>query len=97
MAEEIKANQNPEPGAPAGRKVIVYSTDTCPYCRMVKDYLTQKGVAFTEINLSQNREAIKQMIDKSGQMGVPVTLIDDEVILGYNRARLEQIFTQPAA
>ena len=75
----------------ADKKVIVYSTPTCPYCKRVKDYLTQKGVAFSDYNVAEDREKAKEMIDKSKQMGVPVIVIDNDVVVGFNQAKLDSL------
>ncbi|MGB2814473.1 MAG: Uxx-star family glutaredoxin-like (seleno)protein [Dehalococcoidales bacterium] len=75
----------------ADKKVIVYSTPTCPYCKRVKDYLTQKGVAFSDYNVAEDREKAKEMIDKSKQMGVPVIVIGDDVVVGFNQAKLDSL------
>ncbi|MBI5347515.1 MAG: glutathione S-transferase N-terminal domain-containing protein [Candidatus Aenigmarchaeota archaeon] len=71
-------------------KVIVYSTPTCPYCYMVKDYLKEKGVSFEEIDVSRDREAAKHMIKKSGQMSVPQIEINGKIIVGFNKAAMEK-------
>ena len=75
----------------ADKKVIVYSTPTCPYCKRVKDYLTQKGVSFSDYNVAEDREKAKEMIDKSKQMGVPVIIIDNDVVVGFNQAKLDSL------
>ena len=75
----------------ADKKVIVYSTPTCPYCKRVKDYLTQKGVSFSDYNVAEDREKAKEMIDKSKQMGVPVIVIDNDVVVGFNQAKLDSL------
>ena len=75
----------------ADKKVIVYSTPTCPYCKRVKDYLTQKGVSFSDYNVAEDREKAKEMIDKSKQMGVPVIVIDGDVVVGFNQAKLDSL------
>jgi len=64
--------------------VKVYSTPTCPWCHKTKDYLKQKKVLFEDIDVSSNRKAADEMIDKSGQMGVPVIDIDGEIIIGFD-------------
>ncbi|PIT85504.1 NrdH-redoxin [Candidatus Micrarchaeota archaeon CG10_big_fil_rev_8_21_14_0_10_59_7] len=64
--------------------VKVYSTPTCPYCVMAKDYLKKNGVEFEDIDVSQDAAAAEQMIRKSGQTGVPVVEIDGEMIVGFN-------------
>ena len=75
----------------ADKKVIVYSTPTCPYCKRVKDYLTQKGVSFSDYNVAEDREKAKEMIDKSKQMGVPVIVVGDDVVVGFNQAKLDSL------
>ena len=71
-------------------KVIVYSTPTCVYCRMAKDFFKKHGINFTEINVLVDEEARREMADKSHQMGVPVIDIDGEVFVGFNRVDLEK-------
>ena len=65
-------------------EVKVYSTKTCPWCYKVKDFLKDNKVEFEDIDVSQNHEAAHEMIEKSGQMGVPVIDIDGEIIIGFN-------------
>ncbi len=77
------------------KKVVIYSTPTCPYCKRAKDYLSRKGIPYTDINVAQDREKAKEMIQKSGQMGVPVIIIDDnEIIVGFNQALLDKLLSQ---
>ena len=75
----------------ADKKVMVYSTPTCPYCKRVKDYLTQKGVSFSDYNVAEDREKAKEMIEKSKQMGVPVIVVGDDVVVGFNQAKLDSL------
>ena len=63
-------------------KVIVYSTPSCPYCTMVKDFLKENNIEFETYDVSQDQEKGKEMIEKSGQTGVPVIDIDGEIIAG---------------
>ncbi len=65
-------------------KVKVYTTPTCPFCYLVKQFLKDHGIEFEEVDVSKDREAAREMIEKSGQMGVPVTEIDGKIIVGYN-------------
>lgn len=65
-------------------KVKVYSTPTCPYCHMTKQFLKQNKIEFEDIDVSRNREAATEMIEKSGQMGVPVIDIDGKIIVGFD-------------
>jgi glutaredoxin-like YruB-family protein len=64
--------------------VKIYTTTTCPYCRLAKAYLTKKKIPFTEINVTGNRAAAEEMVKKSGQYGVPVLDIHGTIIIGYD-------------
>lgn len=66
-------------------EVRLYSTPTCPYCRMAKDFLQKEGVSFTVVDVSEDEEAAREMVEKSGQMGVPVMEVGDTVIVGFDR------------
>jgi len=77
----------------ADKKVVIYSTPTCPYCKRAKDYLSRRGIPYTDINVAQDREKAKEMIQKSGQMGVPVITIDNEIIVGFNQVLLERLLS----
>jgi len=78
----------------ADKKVVIYSTPTCPYCKRAKDYLSRKGIPYTDINVAEDREKAKEMIQKSGQMGVPVIIIgDNEIVVGFNQALLDKLLS----
>lgn len=70
--------------------VTVYSTDTCPHCVAAKDYLSQKGVDYTEKNVQNDTDARKELMSM-GHMGVPVIVVDEEEIVGFDRARLDEL------
>ena len=70
--------------------IKVYSTPTCPYCHMLKDFLKEKGVEFQDINVAEDVEAAKQMVEKSGQMGVPQTEINGKIIIGFDKSAIEK-------
>lgn len=70
--------------------VTVYSTPTCGYCRMAKNYLKEKNVAFTEYNVAANSEKAQEMVRKSGQMGVPVLDVNGKIIIGFDRGAIDQ-------
>lgn len=74
--------------------IKIYTTPTCGYCRHAKDYLRQRGVEFTEYDVSVDRNAAEEMVAKSGQMGVPVIVADEEVIVGFDRPRLDQLLSK---
>ena len=71
------------------KNITIYSTPSCTYCHMAKDYLTEKGIAFTDYNVGADLERRKEMIDKSGQMGVPVIDIDGDIMVGFDKSELE--------
>ncbi len=72
-------------------KVLVYSTPTCPYCQKVKEYLKENNINFENFNVSENKEKLEEMQDKSGQMGVPVVDIDGEIIKGFDKEKLAEL------
>ncbi len=72
--------------------VKLYSTQNCPYCRLTKAYLEKLGVVYENIDVGINRLAAKEMIELSGQYGVPVIVVDNEVITGFNTDRLNELF-----
>jgi glutaredoxin 3 len=65
-------------------KVKVYSTPTCPWCHRAKEFLNEIKVEFEDINVAEDQKAAEEMVDKSGQRGVPVIEIDGEIIIGFN-------------
>ncbi len=71
------------------KRVTVYSTGTCPYCHMAKEYLRSKNVPFEDVDVGSDRARAQEMIDKSGQMGVPVLDIGGKIIIGFNRAEID--------
>jgi len=71
------------------KKVTVYSTPTCPYCVMAKEYLKSKSVPFDDVNVAMDRARAQEMIDKSGQMGVPVLDIGGKIIIGFDRTAID--------
>lgn len=70
--------------------VIVYSTQTCPYCVIAKNYLKEKGIEFEDINVNADEKKAKEMIEKSGQMGVPVLDINGKIIIGFDKKAIDK-------
>jgi glutaredoxin-like YruB-family protein len=70
--------------------VTVYSTTTCPFCTMVKDWLKDKGVSYDDVNVGTDQDKAKEMMDKSGQMGVPVIDVEGTVVIGFDKPKLEE-------
>jgi len=70
--------------------VIVYSTSSCPYCTMVKDFLKKKGVSFENYDVGVDRRRAEEMVRKSGQMGVPVVDVNGKILVGYRPSEIER-------
>ena len=70
-------------------EVRIYSTPTCPYCKMAKEYFQSKGIEYEEIDVSDPEKA-KEMMQKSGQMGVPQIEINGKIIVGFNQAAIDE-------
>ncbi|MFH1065895.1 MAG: glutaredoxin domain-containing protein [Nanoarchaeota archaeon] len=71
-------------------KVKVYTTPTCPYCDMAKQFLREHNVKFEAVDVSKDRAAAADMIKESGQMGVPVIMVDKQCIIGFDRPALKK-------
>lgn len=71
-------------------RVKVYSTPTCPYCAMAKDFLKAQGVDFEDIDVASDRDAAAYIVEKSGQMAVPIIEIDGEIIVGFDREAISK-------
>ncbi len=72
------------------KKVIIYSTPTCPYCHMAKEYFTANNVKYQDINVAADHKAAQDMIKKSGQMGVPVIDIGGTIIVGFDKPAIKK-------
>jgi glutaredoxin 3 len=76
------------------RKVEIYSTESCHFCHLAKDFFTDNKIPFTDYNVGSDMAKRTEMVGKSGQMGVPVIVIDDqEVIVGFDRNKLSKLIT----
>jgi glutaredoxin-like YruB-family protein len=73
------------------RSVVVYSTPTCGPCKAAKAFLASKGVAFQEVNVAEDLEGREALIRQTGQLAVPVIVVGDEIVLGFNRPRLAEV------
>ncbi|MBU1853317.1 MAG: glutathione S-transferase N-terminal domain-containing protein [Candidatus Omnitrophica bacterium] len=71
------------------KKVTVYGTSTCPYCIRAKQFLKDHSIDFEDIDIGINQEKAQEMIQKSGQMGVPVLDIGGEIIIGFDKPKIE--------
>jgi len=73
------------------KQVTIYTTPTCVYCKMTKDFFQKNNVQYTEHNVAADAAKRDEMIDKSSQMGVPVIDIDGEIIIGFDQKKLSQL------
>lgn len=71
-------------------KVKIFSTPTCPYCNAAKEFFKEEGIDFENIDVSQDRAAADEMVEKSGQMGVPVIDIDGKILVGFDQGKIEE-------
>ncbi|MEW6222898.1 MAG: glutaredoxin family protein [Candidatus Hadarchaeota archaeon] len=76
-------------------EVVVYTTPTCPFCMMAKDFLKNNKVDYMEINVAEDRKAVMEMMKKSGQMGVPVLDIGGEIVVGFDRDAIKKALKIP--
>ncbi len=72
------------------KQVKVYSTKTCPHCVRAKEYLSDNKIEFEDIDVAEDQEKAREMVDLTGQMGVPVIVIDGEAIVGFDRAKIQK-------
>lgn len=80
------------------KTVTIYTTPTCHFCQMSKEFFKANNVQYTEYNVAADLEKRQEMIEKSGQMGVPVVFIGDEMIIGFDKKKFEsELGLTPAA
>ena len=72
-------------------RIVVFSTPNCGWCRKLKDYLREKGFRFKEIDVSKDQKAAQDVVRKTGHMGVPVTLINNRPIVGFNKTEIDRL------
>jgi glutaredoxin-like YruB-family protein len=75
--------------------VTLYTTPTCGWCHAVKDYLHSRSIPFDEVDVAADQARAREMVQKTGQYGVPVIDIDGEVIVGFDRPRLDALLKTP--
>ena len=72
-------------------KVEIYTTSTCHYCHLAKEYFKEHNIEYTEHDVAADMEARTEMIEKSGQMGVPVIFINDSIVIGFDQDKIEEL------
>ena len=80
---------NPSPKPASGHRVIVFSTPTCPWCNRAKGYLRSRSIPFRDVDVSRDPVAARDLVRRTGQMGVPVIEIDGRPIVGFDQPRID--------
>lgn len=75
------------------KKITIYTTQTCGFCKMAKNYFKENNVEFDEKDVTTDVSLQQEMIEKSGQMGVPVIMVDDQIVIGFDKPRLQELIT----
>lgn len=78
-------------------KIIIYTTPTCVYCKMTKDFFKEHGVVYEEKNVATDMAARGEMVEKSSQMAVPVIDIDGEIVVGFDKEELSKLLNIPSS
>ena len=73
------------------KNVVIYSTPTCHFCHMAKDFFKEHNIGYTDYDVSTDTERRKEMTEKSGQMGTPIIFIDDQMVIGFDESRLKEL------
>ena len=71
--------------------IKVYSTPTCPYCKLAKQYLSSKNLSYEDIDVAQNKASLEDMVKLSGQMGVPTIVINGKIVVGFDKSRIDEL------
>lgn len=73
------------------KNITVYSTPSCHFCHMAKEFFTANNVVFTDIDVASDASKRQEMMEKSGQMGVPVIVIGEDIIVGFNKPKIQEL------
>lgn len=76
------------------KKVVVFSTPTCSWCRKLKSYLRAKGVRFVDVDVSKDAKAARDMVRKTGQQGVPQMWINNQPVVGFDQAKIDKLLNR---
>lgn len=78
------------------KKIEIFSTPTCHFCSLAKEWFKEKGLTYTEYNVAADIDKRKEMVEMTGQLGVPVIRIGEEVLIGYNPSKMSEILSVTA-
>lgn len=73
------------------KEVLIYSTPTCHYCQMAKSFFQNNGIKYTDYNVAEDAEKRQEMIELTGQMGVPVIKVGDDILVGFNEGKVKEM------
>jgi len=73
------------------KPVVIYTTQTCGYCKMAKEFFQKNNIQYSEYDVGTDLARREEMIAKSGQLGVPVILVGDEIVIGFNKPKLMEL------
>ncbi|MBN2668939.1 MAG: glutathione S-transferase N-terminal domain-containing protein [Bacteroidales bacterium] len=90
FAENIFSASNDAEAKPQ-KRVTVYSTPTCTYCNQIKKYFNEKGIKYRDVDVSKDQKAAEAMVKRSGQQGVPQTDINGQIVIGFDRIKINQL------
>lgn len=76
------------------KNITVYSTPACHFCNKAKEYFTENNIAFTDVNVAADQQKAQEMMQKSGQMGVPVIEIGEDIVVGFNKPVIEKLLNE---
>ena len=76
------------------KQVVIYSLPTCPDCKRAKEYLSQKVISYIDYYVANDKARTQEMMQKSGQLGVPVILVNDHVLIGFNQSKLDKLLSE---
>lgn len=79
------------------KPVSIYTTETCGYCKMAKEFFVKHNISYEEYDVGKDLTRRQEMIEKTGQMGVPVITVGGELVVGFNKARLSELLDLPVA
>ncbi|MEX1027199.1 MAG: glutaredoxin domain-containing protein [Candidatus Paceibacterota bacterium] len=75
------------------KNVVIYSSPNCVHCNHAKEYFKENNIEYTDYDVASNQEKRQEMVEKSGQMGVPVIYVGDEMVVGFDQGRIEQLLS----
>lgn len=73
------------------KNVTIYSTQTCHFCHMTKDFFKENNITFTDLDVTSDEKNKKEMLERSGQMSVPVIFVGDDMVVGFNESKLKEL------